>query len=157
MASFKYHSFAASQNTYMFIEKKKTACTERPSGHMPRWRFLSVVKKHNNPTLLEAKLICSSVFAASQMKWKKYDRGHIWSHHSPPVLTFKERTQPPPSSDTSLAGVLAECCLHEEHWDPTGEEEDEVGDEEGTYGFRNPCMIYRVRLSNHKVDFGRNL
>lgn len=48
-------------------------------------------------------------------------------------LTFKEGADPAPGCHPSLAGVLPQRCLQEEDRDPTGEEEDEVGDEEGTW------------------------
>lgn len=47
-------------------------------------------------------------------------------------LTFKEGADPAPGCHPSLAGVLPQCRFQEEDRDPTGEEEDEVGDEEGT-------------------------
>lgn len=48
------------------------------------------------------------------------------------MLTLEEGADLPPSCGTPLAGVLAQCHLQEEHRDATGEEEDEVGDEEGS-------------------------
>lgn len=47
-------------------------------------------------------------------------------------LTLKEGTDLPPSSNTPLAAILAQCHLQEEHWDATAKEEDEVGDEESS-------------------------
>ena len=45
-------------------------------------------------------------------------------------VTFKQRADLPPAGDASLAGELAQRRLQEEHGDPAGEEEDQVGDEE---------------------------
>lgn len=47
-------------------------------------------------------------------------------------LAFKERADLSPGSDSTLTGVLAKGCLQEEDWNPTGKEEDEIWDEEGT-------------------------
>lgn len=58
-----------------------------------------------------------------------------WAPVVPPPspLTFKEGADPAPGCHPSLAGVLAQRRLQEEDRDPAGEEEDEVGDEEGTW------------------------
>lgn len=48
------------------------------------------------------------------------------------MLTLEEGADLPPSCGAPLAGVLAQCHLQEEHRDATGEEEDEIGDEEGS-------------------------
>lgn len=52
------------------------------------------------------------------------------------TLTLEKGADLPPGCHTALAGVLAQCHLQEEHWDTAGEEEDEVGDEEGSCGRR---------------------
>lgn len=49
-----------------------------------------------------------------------------------PPRTFIQRADLPPAGDPSLAGVLAQGRLQEEDRHATEEEEDEVGDEEGT-------------------------
>lgn len=49
------------------------------------------------------------------------------------LLTFKQGTDFPPAGDASLAGVLAQRCLQEENGNATGEQEDQVGDEERTW------------------------
>lgn len=46
--------------------------------------------------------------------------------------TFKQWTDFPPACNASLAGVLAQGRLQEEDRNATGEQEDQVGDEEGT-------------------------
>lgn len=48
--------------------------------------------------------------------------------------TFEQRTDFPPAGDAALAGVLAQRCLQEEDRNATGEQEDQVGDEERAYG-----------------------
>ena len=48
------------------------------------------------------------------------------------TLTLEEGADLPPGCDAALAGVLAQRHLQEEHRDAAGEEEDEVGDEEGS-------------------------
>ena len=48
------------------------------------------------------------------------------------LLTFKQGTDLPPAGDASLAGELAQGRLQEEDGDATGEQEDQVGDEECT-------------------------
>ena len=48
------------------------------------------------------------------------------------TLTLEEGANLLPGSDAALAGVLAQRHLQEEHRDAAGEEEDEVGDEEGS-------------------------
>ena len=48
------------------------------------------------------------------------------------IHTLEEGANLPPGCDTPLTGVLAQCHLQEEHRDAEGEEEDEVGDEEGS-------------------------
>lgn len=50
----------------------------------------------------------------------------------PPVLTFKQRTDFPPAGDSSLTGELAQRRLQEEDRNATGEQEDQVRDEERT-------------------------
>lgn len=49
------------------------------------------------------------------------------------LLTFKQGTDFPPAGDASLAGVLAQRRLQEEDGNATGEQEDQVGDEERTW------------------------
>lgn len=66
----------------------------------------------------------------------------------PPPLTFKEGTDPPPGRHPSLARVLPQRRLQEEHRDPTGEEEDEVGDEEGTW---------QIQVAERKISPMRGL
>ena len=48
------------------------------------------------------------------------------------ALTLEEGADLPPGCDAALAGVLAQRHFQEEHWDAAGEEEDEVGEEEGS-------------------------
>lgn len=48
------------------------------------------------------------------------------------TLTLEEGADLPPGRDAALAGVLAQGHLQKEEWNATGEEEDEVGDEEGS-------------------------
>lgn len=48
------------------------------------------------------------------------------------TLTLEKGTDLPPGCDAPLAGVLAQCHLQEEQRDATSEEEDEIGDEEGS-------------------------
>lgn len=52
------------------------------------------------------------------------------------ALTLEQGADLPPGCHAALAGVLAQRHLQEEHRDATGEEEDEVGDEEGSCGRR---------------------
>lgn len=52
------------------------------------------------------------------------------------ALTLKKGADLPPGCHAALAGVLAQRHLQEEHRDAAGEEEDEVGDEEGPCGRR---------------------
>lgn len=52
------------------------------------------------------------------------------------TLTLEERADLSPGCDASLAGVLAQRHLQEEHRDAAGEEENEVGDEESSCGGR---------------------
>lgn len=48
------------------------------------------------------------------------------------ALTLEEGADLPPGCDAALAGVLAQRHFQKEHWDAAGEEEDEVGEEEGS-------------------------
>jgi len=59
-------------------------------------------------------------------------------------LTFEQRADLPPAGDASLAGVLAQRGLQEEHGDPTRKEENEVRDEEG------PWMEQTQKCCNQK-------
>lgn len=60
-------------------------------------------------------------------------------------ITFKQWSDLPPAGNASLAGELSQGCLQEEHRYPTGEQEDEVGDEEST------CLIEGGRREVNKV------
>lgn len=48
------------------------------------------------------------------------------------MLTFKQRADFSPAGNASLTGVLAQGDLQEEDRNATGEQEDQVGDEECT-------------------------
>ncbi len=48
-------------------------------------------------------------------------------------FTFKQRADLPPACDSSLAGVLTQRNLQEKHGNTAGEEEDQVGNEKGTW------------------------
>lgn len=50
----------------------------------------------------------------------------------PNLPTFKQGTDLSPAGNASLAGVLAQRRLKEEDGNATGEQEDQVGDEECT-------------------------
>lgn len=47
-------------------------------------------------------------------------------------FTFKQRADFPPAGDSTLTGVLTQCCLQEENRNPTGKQENEVGDKKGS-------------------------
>lgn len=49
-----------------------------------------------------------------------------------PPHTFKQRTDLPPAGDAPLTGELSQRRLQEEDRDATGEQEDQVRDEERT-------------------------
>ena len=61
-------------------------------------------------------------------------------------MTFKQRADLPPAGDAPLAGVLAQSGLQEEHGNTTRKEEDQVGDEEGTW------MEQRQSFSSKTVE-----
>lgn len=48
------------------------------------------------------------------------------------ALTFKQGTEVPPAGDATLGGELSHGCLHEEHWDTTSEQEQDVWDQKCT-------------------------
>lgn len=51
---------------------------------------------------------------------------------TPVLLTFKQGADFPPAGNASLTGVLTQGGLQEEDRDTTGEQEDEIRDEECT-------------------------
>lgn len=81
------------------------------------------------------------------------------------TLTLEKGADLPPGCHAPLAGVLAQCHLQEEHWDATGKEEDEVGDEEGSCGRRRqelspqssetyaPVLVTLLTLPGAQVGF----
>lgn len=64
------------------------------------------------------------------------------------TLTLEKGADLSPGCHTALAGVLAQRHLQEEHRDATGEEEDEVGDEEGSCGRRGAGAEHSTHLGD---------
>lgn len=70
-----------------------------------------------------------------------------------PPRTFIQRADLPPAGDPSLAGVLAQGRLQEEDRHATEEEEDEVGDEEGTWSLRKRTFRVKADWNSYVAPF----